>query len=54
MKVLTPEEKLRVAHAVLINKIDQHHVASLFAVNQGRVSEAVTKVREAIGWKQHG
>ena len=46
----TPEEKLRVAHAVLINGIDQHHIASLFAVNSGRVAEAVKLIREAVGW----
>lgn len=49
---LTPEEKLRVAHAVLINGLAQHHVASLFAINQGRVNEAVTLIKDALGWKE--
>jgi hypothetical protein len=49
MKSLSPEEKLRVAHAHIINRIEQHHIASLFGVNSGRVAEAVAAVRKAVG-----
>lgn len=45
---LTPAEKLRVAVAVLIDGVDQHKVAALMGVNQGRVNEAVVAVRKAI------
>lgn len=46
---LTPEEKLRAAYAHLINGVDQHVIASLFAVNSGRVAEAIADVRKAVG-----
>ena len=42
---LTPQEVLRVAHAHLVNGLDQHHLASLMGVNQGRISEAVQAVQ---------
>jgi hypothetical protein len=45
---LTPDEKLRAAYAHLINGVDQHHIASLFGVNSGRVNEAIMDVRKAI------
>ena len=45
---LTPQEKLRVAVAVLIDGFDQHRVAALMGVNPGRVNEAVTAIRQAI------
>jgi predicted XRE-type DNA-binding protein len=45
---LTPAQKLRAAVAVLLDGIDQHKVAALFGVNQGRVNEAVIAVLEAI------
>jgi hypothetical protein len=45
---LTPAEKLRVAVAVLLDGVDQHRVAALLGVNQGRVNEAVAAVRQAI------
>ena len=54
---LTPDEKLRAAYANIINDVEQHHIAALFGVNSGRVSEAVQAVRHAIGMKkdvQHG
>lgn len=46
---LTPGEKIRVAHAVLVWGWDDHKVAYLMNVNPGRVSEAVTAVRAALG-----
>ena len=46
---LTPEEKLRAAYAHLISGVDQHVIAALFNVNAGRVSEAISAVRLAIG-----
>lgn len=45
---LTPQEKLRVAVAVLVWGWDQHKVAALMDVNQGRVNEAVKAVLRAI------
>jgi hypothetical protein len=45
---LSPAEKLRVAVAVLLEGFDQHKVAALMGVNQGRVAEAVGAVRKAI------
>jgi len=46
---LTPDEKLRAAYAYLINDIEQHHIASLFGVNSGRIAETVMAVRAAVG-----
>lgn len=46
---LTPQEKLRVAVAVIIDGFDQHKVAALMGVNPGRVNEAVQDIRKAIG-----
>ena len=51
---LTPEEKLRAAHAHIINGVDQHVIASLFAVNPGRVNEAIMAVRRAIDMSKAG
>jgi hypothetical protein len=47
---LTHDEKLRAAHANLINGVAQHHIAALYGVNQGRVSEAVALVAKACGY----
>jgi len=46
---LTPEEKLRAAHAVIILGVKQHDVAAILSTNAGRVAEAVSAVRSAIG-----
>ena len=48
---LTPIEKLKVAHAVIVNGVHQHQVASLMGVNPGRVAEAVKTARSAYGIK---
>jgi hypothetical protein len=45
---LTPQEKLRVAVAVLIEGVPQHVVAALMGVNPARINEAVTVIRNAI------
>ena len=45
---LTPDEKLRAAHAHIINGVDQHVIASLFGVNAGRVNEAIMAIRAAV------
>lgn len=45
---LTPAERLKVSVAVLVDGWDQHRVAALMGVNQGRVSEAVTAIRVAL------
>jgi urea transporter len=44
---LLPHEVLAIAHAHLIHEVDQQVLAGLYGVNQGRISEAVTVVREA-------
>lgn len=43
---LSADQVLRVATAHLQNGVDQHHLASLMGVNQGRINEAV----KAIEW----
>jgi hypothetical protein len=45
---LTPDEKLRAAHAHLILGVDQAIIAMLFGVNLGRVNEAVMEVRKSV------
>ena len=45
---LTPDEKLRVAYAHIINGVDQHVLSALFGINPGRVNEAIMAVRRAI------
>jgi len=47
---LTHDEKLRAAYACLINGVHQHHIAALYGVNQGRISEAVKLVEKACGF----
>ena len=51
---LTHDEKLRAAYAYLINGVAQHHIAALYGVNQGRISEAVAMVSKAIGYPAKG
>jgi hypothetical protein len=46
-KSLTPEEVIMVAHAHLICGVKQHHLASMYGVDSGRVAEAVVVMREA-------
>jgi hypothetical protein len=45
---LTPSEKLRVAAGYDLLGIDQHKLAFLFGVNQGRIAEAISDVRSAL------
>ena len=47
---LTPEEKIKAAAAHELLGIDQHHLAFIFGVNQGRVAEAVIALRKAAGY----
>lgn len=49
---LTPDEKLRVAHAHLVNGVNQHDLAALMNVNPGRIAEAITAVRAACGFEK--
>lgn len=44
---LEPHEVLMIAHAHLICGIDQHLLAAMFAINHGRIAEAVVVMREA-------
>jgi len=45
-KELMPREVLMVAHAHLIGGVDQHRLAALYSVNQGRINEAIMLVRD--------
>ena len=51
---LTPQQKARVAVAVLCDHVEQHVVASLLGVNHGRVNEAVQAARAAFGFPNNG
>ena len=46
---LTPTEKLSAAYFHLVMGVDQHQIAAMYRVNQGRVSEAVSAARTALG-----
>lgn len=48
---LTPAEKIRVAMGYEVYGIDQHVLAALFAVNPGRIAEAISNVRNAIDYE---
>jgi hypothetical protein len=48
---LAPKDKLRVAFMHIIGGVEQHILAAGFNVNPGRVAEAVTAVRDALGIK---
>ena len=45
---LTPEQMLRVATAHIISHVDQHTLAALMGVNQGRINEACKAIEWAI------
>lgn len=45
---LTEEQALRAAVAVIQDGVDNHVVANLFGVNQGRVSEDVQAIQWAL------
>lgn len=47
---LTPEEKIKAAAAHDLLGVDQHVLAFIFGVNQGRVAEAITEIRKAAGF----
>jgi hypothetical protein len=47
---LTPAEKLKVAYFYLVRGVAQQVLADMFEVNQGRINEAISRVREATGW----
>ncbi len=49
-KSLTPDEKLTAAYGVLILGLAQYDVAAMMGCNAGRVAEAVTACRAAVGW----
>ena len=46
---LTSEEKLKAAYFHIVRGVDQHVLADMFNVNPGRIAEAVSAVRVAIG-----
>jgi len=45
---LDPDEVLRVAYGAIVHEIELPVLSSLFNVNQGRVSEAVTAIEYTI------
>ena len=45
---LTFDEKIRIAHAYFVHGVDQHILASIFAVNPGRVGEVVSSIKKAL------
>lgn len=49
---LTPEEKIKAAAAHDLLGVDQHVLAFIFGVNQGRIAEAITEIRKAAGYPQ--
>ena len=49
---LTPMEKLKAAYAHEVHGVSQHAIASLYGVNQGRIADAVSSVRKAVGISQ--
>lgn len=51
---LTPDEKLEVAYWHLLRGYPQHDLAAMYHVNQGRVSDAITSIRECVGMKRGG
>lgn len=51
---LAPNDKIRICFAHLCLGIDQHKLAAMYGVNPGRVSEAVTAIRNAVLDMQEG
>lgn len=49
---LTPREKLKVAYFYEIRGVTMHVLADMFEVNSGRVAEAITEIRKAIGLRE--
>lgn len=49
---LSPEEKIKCAAAHELLGVDQHILAFIFGVNQGRIAEAITEMRKAAGYPQ--
>ena len=46
-KRLTAQEALKVAYSHLVDRVDQHKLAAIYGVNQGRINEAVKAVKLA-------
>jgi len=49
---LTFEEKITVAWSHYVKGYPQHDLAAMFNVNAGRVAEACTAVRDALGGRK--
>ena len=45
-------EKIMAAYAYEVLGVNQHHIAALYAVNPGRVAEAIDAVRKAVGLRE--
>lgn len=50
---LDPQEKLKAAYAYEILGVEQHVIAALYGINPGRVAEAISAVRTAVGIPTH-
>lgn len=46
---LSPEEKLKAAYLHEITGLDYQTLTIIFGVNPGRIADAITAVREAVG-----
>jgi hypothetical protein len=52
-KGLTPDQKMTAAWAYHVKGVDQHTLAAIYGVNQGRVAEACKAVAIAIEKDTH-
>jgi len=52
-KGLTPDQKMTAAWAYHVKGVDQHTLAAIYGVNQGRVAEACKAVSIAIEKDTH-
>ena len=45
---LSSEEKIEVAYWHIVRGYPQHDLAAMFRINAGRISEAISTVRDAV------
>lgn len=51
---LTFEEKITAAYLHYVQDVDQHIIALCYGINQGRINEACTAIRDLLQGKQNG
>ena len=49
---LTPEEKIEVAYWNIVRGFNQHDIAAMKGLNAGRVAEACSLIKTAVGLKK--